>query len=248
MAHRAEVSRSRWTIPDWLKAAWESPWGAPLLAGLLSALLFAITLQTHINGSSHAYATDVGEIQNALPRWGTIHFSGYPLYSITGSLIVTLLWLVGIQPAMGASLVSLLWGAVTAALTAQVARELGAGRLPAVLGAAAFSVATSMWIDSSLAEVHSMTMVFIVAILFFAFRYDRAGERRDLIWLAVVFSQGVFHGRSVIGVAPAAFLIVLPRWRQILRHLPLLVGVSLIAPLLYLYLPLREWCTDRGHG
>ena len=241
MAPRAEVSRLRRTIPDWLKAAWESAWGAPLLAGLLAAILFAITLQTHINGSAHPYATDVGEIQNALPRWGTIHFSGYPLYSITGSLIVTLLRLVGIQPAMGASLVSLLWGAATAALMVLVGRELGAGRLPAVLGAVVFSASTSMWIDSSLAEVHSMTMLFVVAILFFAFRYDRTGERRDLIGLAVAFSQGVFHGRSVIGIAPAVFLIVLPRWRLILRHLPLLIGISLIAPLLYLYLPLREW-------
>jgi hypothetical protein len=231
----------RLSIANVLGKAWESPWGVPLLASLLSAALFAITLQTDINGSSHAYATDVGELQNALPRWGTIHFSGYPLYSITGSLIVTLLRLVGIQPAMGSSLVSLLWGAMTAAVVVLVARELGAERMPALLGAIAFSVSTSMWIDSSLAEVHSLTMLFIMAILFFAIRYDRTGERRDLIWLTVALSQGVFHGRSVVGVVPAIFLILLPRWRQILRHLPLLMGISLLAPLLYLYLPLREW-------
>lgn len=235
-------ARDAWlSLPGRLKSAWESPWGVPLLAELLSALLFATTLQTHINGGSHPYATDVGELQNALPRWGTIHFSGYPLYSITGSLIVTLLRVVGIAPAAGASLVSLLWGAMAAAMMVLVGCELGARRLPALLGAIVFSVATSMWIDSSLAEVHSMTMLLIMATLFFAIRFEKTGERRDLIWLTVILSQGVFHGRSVMGVVPAVFLIVLPRWRQILRSLPLLIGISLAAPLLYLYLPLREW-------
>jgi hypothetical protein len=50
-------------------------WHTALLAGLVTAVLFAITLQTHINGGSHPYVTDVGEIQNALPRWGTIHYT-----------------------------------------------------------------------------------------------------------------------------------------------------------------------------
>ncbi len=241
MTSVAKAHDTQPNILNRLMSLWESRWGVPALAGLLSAVFFALTLQTNINGSYHAYATDVGELQNALPRWGTIHFSGYPLYSITGSLLVTLLRLVGIQPAMGSSLVSLLWGAMTAAMMVLVARELGAERLPALLGAVAFSVSTSMWIDSSLAEVHSLTMLLIMAILFFAIRYDKAGEQRDLLWLTVAFSQGVFHGRSVIGVAPAVFFLILPRWRQVLRHLPLLIGISLAAPLLYLYLPLREW-------
>lgn len=216
-------------------------WHTALLAGLVTAVLFAITLQTHINGGSHPYVTDVGEIQNALPRWGTIHFTGYPLYSITGSFIVTILRLVGIKPAMGSSLVSLLWGAVTAVFLTQAALELGARRLPALLGTVIFAVATSIWIDSSLAEVHSMTMMFIAANFYFALRFDRTGKRGDLLWLTFFLSQGVFHGRSVMGVLPGIFLIIIPRWRTIWKNLPALIGLSLIAPLLYLYLPLREW-------
>jgi len=226
----------------WLRSAWESPWGVPLLAGILAGVIFCITLQAHINGSDHAYATDVGELQNALPRWGTIHFSGYPLYSITGSLIVTLLRLVGVRPAMGASLVSLLWGASSVSILALLALELGAKRLPALVGALLLPVSTSMWIDSSLAEVHSMTVFFITLSLLLAVRFDKTGRRRTLIWLAVVFGQGVFHGRSVVGLLPAVALLVVPRWRSILRNAPLLIAVGLILPaLLYLYLPLREW-------
>jgi len=208
----------------------------------LSVVIFSITLQTQINGSDHVYATDVGELQNALPRWGTIHFSGYPLYSMTGSLIVTLLRLVGIQPAMGASLVSLLWGALSVSALALLALELGAKRLAALVGVLVFPISTSMWVDSSLAEVHSMTMLFIVLILLLAVRFDKTGDRKYLIWLAIVFGQGVFHGRSVVALIPAVALLIVPRWRMIWRNALLLIVIGLvIPPLLYLYLPLREW-------
>lgn len=218
-----------------------SKYGWILLTGLIAASLFFITIQANINGSTHPYVTDVGELQNALPRWGTIHFSGYPLYSMTGSLIVTLLRPLGIQPALGASLVSLFWGVVTAVFAALLAVELGASRPAAVLGTLIFSVSTSMWIDSSLAEVHSLSMMFIVAILYFAVRFDGSGKRSDLFWLTLFLSQGVFHGRAIIGLLPAIFLLIIPHWHLILRNLLILIGISLLAPLLYIYLPLREW-------
>lgn len=223
------------------KRWWQTSKGAALIAGLLTALIFAATLQVHINGSSHPYATDVGELQNALPRWGTIHFSGYPLYSISGSLIVTILRLVGIAPAMGSSLVSLIWGSVTAVILVLLALELGAEWWAAILGAITFSVSTSMWIDSSLAELHSMSMMFMAGILLFSVRFDRSGNRSDLIWLTLFLSQGIFHGRAVLALMPVVGLLILPRWRQVLSQLPLLIGISLIAPALYIYLPLREW-------
>ena len=49
-----------------------------LVAVFLAGLAYLSTYQIHISGSWSPYATDVGEIQNALPRWGLIHHSGYP--------------------------------------------------------------------------------------------------------------------------------------------------------------------------
>lgn len=99
-------------------------WGAAAVAPVLAAYLS--TLQVEMNGSEHPYATDVGEIQNALPRWGTIHEPGYPLYSLLGSAFVTALRAVGVAPATGASLFSALWGAATVATLYLLALELGA--------------------------------------------------------------------------------------------------------------------------
>jgi len=117
----------------------------------------------------------------------------------------------------------------------------GADWWAAIIGVITFSVSTSMWIDSSLAEVHSMSMMFMAGILLFSIRFDRSGGRRDLIWLTLFLSQGIFHGRAVLALIPVVGLLILPHWRIVRKQLPLLIGISLIAPALYIYLPLREW-------
>lgn len=216
-----------------------------VIAVLIAAALYLSTVQTHVNSSGHPYTTDVGEHQNALPRWGTIHHSGYPQWTALGSLFVTLLRPLGVEPAAAASLWSLLWGLVTVALLAALAIELGAAGPFAALGALAAGLATSLWVDASIAELHTMTMALTVATVWLAVRFGRSGSRADLLWLVFVFSQGIFHQRSILLLAPAVLLLVWPHvltpFRMGTRTLLLTTGIALLAPLTYLYLPLRVW-------
>lgn len=205
----------------------------------VALLLYLSTVQTTVNGSQSPYATDVGEIQNALPRWGTIHWTGYPLYTFLGSVFVTLLRWLGIGPAAGASLFSALWGVVSVGLLVALLQELDVAGPLAALGALVAATATSIWMDASLAEVHTLTMALTVATLLFALRFDRSGSRRDLLLLALAFSQGVAHQRAVIFLAPAVAALVLARWRSIWHNLIPAAALSLLAPLTYLYLPWR---------
>lgn len=204
-------------------------------------LIYLSTLQWQINGSQSPYATGVGEIQNALPRWGTIHFTGYPVYTFSGSLFVTLLRLLGIAPAAASSLYSAFWGAVTVTLLARLGQAIGMRAPFAALGSLAAGLSLSMWVDASIAEVHTMTMALTVLCLLLALRFEESGARRDLCWLALVFTQGVAHQRAIALIAPAILLLVWPHVRKALRNLPRILGISLLAPLSYLYLPLREW-------
>ncbi|MBP6786477.1 MAG: DUF2723 domain-containing protein [Candidatus Promineofilum sp.] len=216
-----------------------------VVAVLIAAALYLSTVQTHINSSGHPYTTDVGEHQNALPRWGTIHHSGYPQWTALGSLFVTGLRLFGVEPAAAVSLWSLLWGLVTVALLVALAFELGVAGPFAALGALAAGLTTSVWIDASIAELHTMTMALTVATLLFAVRFGRSGRRADLLWLVFVFSQGIFHQRSILLLAPAVVLLVWPHiltpFRLGRRTLLAAAGIALLAPLTYLYLPLRVW-------
>lgn len=232
----ASTTTTNWSEKRWL---WV------LIPVALAGLLYLSTFQTHINSSPLRYATDVGEHQNALPRWGLIHHSGYPQWTFLGSLTVTAMRAVGIEPAAGASLYSLAWGLVTIALLVLLMMDLAVPGPYAALGALAAAVSTSFWVDASIAELHTATMAVTMATLLFALRFGRSGSRGDLLWLTFVFSQGVIHQRSVIVLAPAVLVLVWPHFLDIFRMgwrtLALLVGVALLAPLTYLYLPIRVW-------
>lgn len=216
-------------------------WKVAGLAALLAFICFVTTLQTEINGSAHPYTTDVGEIQNALPRWGTIHFTGYPLYTALGSLTVNALRLLGIPPAAGASLYSALWGALAIGLLAWLLLELKVAPALAVVASLLFALSTSLWVDASLAELHTMTMALTFAGLLAALRFYRQGRRRDFYWLAFIVGQGLAHQRAFVFSVPAMALLALPHWRVMLRHWLPALGLALLGPLTYLYLPLVDW-------
>ena len=210
-----------------------------LLAMVVAAALFLSTLQTSVNGSPSPYATDVGEIQNALPRWGTIHWSAYPLYSLLGSSFVTLLRWLGVPPAAGTSLFSTVWGVLSVGLVVELLRELRTSDPLSVLSGLTAAASTSLWIDASLAEVHTLTVAFTVASLLFALRFARSGERRHLFLLVFAFSQGIAHQRAIVLLGPALAVFCFSRWRTVWRHVVPLLALSLLAPLTYLYLPWR---------
>jgi hypothetical protein len=229
----------KFSLLDW----GPSPKTAVVVAALVGFLLFLTTCELGINGSQHPYTTDVGEIQNALPRWGTIHYTGYPLYTALGSTFVTLLRAIGIPPAMGSSMYAAAWGAISIGLLTSLLLAFEVQPVVAALSAVLFALTTSMWVFASVAEVHTMTMALTFAILLVALRYKRTGQQKDLYWLALRAGLGLAHQRAFVFLGLGLLLLVIGRlfaqWRVILRKLPVLIGLALLGPLTYLYLPLR---------
>lgn len=214
---------------------------ALLIGGVLALGLFISTLQLTINGSLHPYTTDVGEIQNALPRWGTIHFPGYPLYSLTGSFFVSILRLVGVEPAIGASLLSALLGAVAIALLVGLEFLYDVPLPAAIITALLFALSTSFWVDASIAEVHTLTIALMLASIMFAIRFNRSGKRSDLLWFSLFTAQLMLHQRAMVFIGPGLLFLLLRQRQALWRGLPLALGVALLSSLIYLYLPIRAW-------
>ena len=213
-------------------------------AAILAFVIFLTALQLDVNGSSQPYTTDVGEIQNALPRWGTIHFTGYPLFTAIGSAFVTGLRSVGIPPATGGSLYSAAWGAVSIGVLTSLILALGVRPLTAAISSVLFGVTTSMWVFASVAEVHTMTMALTFATVLAALRFGRDGQKGDMYGLAFLVGQGLAHQRAFVFLGPGLLILVIrqvSQWREILRRLPALIGLALLGPLTYLYLPIRAW-------
>ncbi len=228
------ISRSDWSL---------SPKTAVIASALVAFILFLTTCELGINGSQHPYTTDVDEIQNALARWGTIHYTGYPLYTALGSAFVTLLHAIGIPPAMAGSIYAAAWGAISIGLLTSLILAFEVQPLIAATAAVLFALTTSMWVFASVAEVHTMTMALSFAILLMAVRYKRTGQRKDLYWLAFLSGLGLAHQRAFVFLGLGILLLVIGRlfvqWRVILRKLPVLIGLALVGPLTYLYLPFR---------
>lgn len=242
------VPERRWT---WAKAIWFGRremsgdrqsghrW-LILVSALLALVIFLTTLQLGINGTEHRYATDVGEIQNALPRWGTIHFTGYPQYTALGSVFVNVLQLVRVPPATGASLYSAVWGAIAAGLLTALVLHLHVPGPFALLAPLLFTLSTSVWVDGSLAELHTMTMALTFGALWMAARFWRHGRTADLYWLVFLSSQGVTHQRAFAFLAPALVVLVWRHWRIVLRKWLPVLAIAMTGPLTYLYLPLVD--------
>ncbi len=220
-----------------------SAWWFIIGTALVAFVIYVSTIQLVINGLTNPFTTDVGEIQNALPRWGTLHFTGYPQYTFLGSIFVTVVGWLGLAPAAAASLYSAVWGAVAIALLVWVMIALDVPTHLAVIPALLFGLSGSMWMDASIAELHTMTMALTFGTLLTAVRFGRDGKTSDMYWLAFLSGQGLAHQRAFAFMGLGILLLVIHQWRQLLdwKRLLIVIGLMGLGPLSYIYLPIRAW-------
>jgi hypothetical protein len=227
---------------------WARLWCADVkgLAGFLVVLVVLLafylpTLQTIPNGADHYYMRDVGETQVVLNTWGTLHATGYPLYVMTGNLLVILMRAMGIMPATAPALVSLLWSIIALALIFALALHLTGRLLPTMAVTLLFGLTRTVWIHAVIAEIYSFGLA-ILALLYLLALWRRYIPQR-IYWLALAGGIGVFHHRALALIAPALIYAVWPELmaarRKLARIVPLSIALGLVGFLPYLYLPLR---------
>lgn len=176
------------------------------LAVLLTAYL--PTLQRIINGADHYYMLDVGETQIVLNVWGTLHATGYPLYVVVSSTLVSALKLLGIGPALAPAVVSLLWGALALSVLYALFVHL-TGR--AWLSAAAmllFGLTRTVWVHHAIAEIYTFGLLLLAVLLLIALW--KPPLRGRVLWLAALGGLGVGHHRAIAFAAPALIVAAWP--------------------------------------
>jgi Protein of unknown function (DUF2723) len=228
------------------------PGRALLLLAATLALLVVIylpTLLTQINGGADPYMDDAGEVQVALNVWGTIHHTGYPVYTILGNIATVGLRSVGVSAATAPVLYTMAWGLVAlAAFYLLVWRLTGRAEIAAA-ATLLLGLARSVWIHNVIAEVYSMSFAFEAILLAIALWGPvTAGNVRRRTWLlALAGGFGVAHHRMVIFMAPGLLLAVWPCLRADFvankRHTLATLGGALLIGLVgfvpYVYLPAR---------
>ncbi|MBI1282139.1 MAG: DUF2723 domain-containing protein [Anaerolineaceae bacterium] len=191
-----------------------------VLAILLVAYLS--TLQTIPNGSEHYYMIDVGETQNVLNQWGTLHATGYPLYVMVGNILVAGLRALGITAATAPGLTSLIYGMIALALMYMLAVHVqepapqlanineGTSKIQVYVLAGGmvllYGLTRTVWVHESIAEVYSFGLMILVALFLIALW--REPIRGRVYWLALLGGIGAFHHRAIAMAAPALIYAV----------------------------------------
>lgn len=219
-------------------------WLPILAAGLAAAVLYAATLMVVPTGCQAEYCADVGEFQIALAAWGTAHATGYPLYMLFGSPFVAALRQLGLPPAAGASAFSLVWEAAAVAGAALVIYQLTHGPLLALAGGLVVAVFEPVWVHGTLAEVYSLSLLFVAALLGLTIQLRQDWSDAGGWLLAFVAGLGVAHHRLIGVLLPVVALVLIgPAWRgrNFWRWLAVAFVCFLAGFVPYLDSPLRVW-------
>jgi len=219
-------------------------WLPGLFALGILLLVYSGTLQRDVNGSANDYMIDVGEIQVALNLWGTIHHTGYPLFTILGAMLTQILRTVGFSPATAASAVATMWSLLGLAGAYWLIARVTEGVYGlAALATLVLGLVETFWIHSVAAEVYSFSLFLTSATLLVGI--ELADHWDEQLWWLVMalLGMGVEHHRMLALLIPCVFLLAVPAlWQNRSNWLPLSVKSAFIFALpflAYLYLPLR---------
>ena len=153
----------------------------------------------------------------------------------------------GINHILGMNLFSAVAGAATAYFVVLLVYEVADGGWAPSAGAAvagmAYSVAPTVWIQSTTCEVYTMNMALTAATMLALFTWRR---RADVRWLyAAAFAFGIActnHPQQAVLLIPYAAFVIWQRRAAGLRprHLYVAAALWLLAMSTYLYLPVRS--------
>lgn len=206
-----------------------------ILVGIVAFALYARTAAPGVMWY------DMGEFTTSALTLGIAHNTGYPLYSLLGKLFSLLP--LG-DPAYRINLFSAFTGALAVALTVAVIQTV-TRRLPAaVLAGATFAVSSTLWGNSTWAEVYGLNAVLTIAILGLLIRFSRHRDERELLLATFIFGIGLGNHRLLLGVAAPigyVWMVEVANDRSVNRGASLLrlVGAFLLGSLIQLYLPIR---------
>ena len=189
---------------------WARAWPIVVALAVIGGV-YLLTLQRTVVGICAVdYCADIGEFQVALPLWGTVHHTGYPLYMLLGSPFVILLRWLGVEPAAGASLFSFVWQILAlAGLMGLIHRLTDNPWLAAAIGLAVAAV-EPIWVHGVIAEVYSLSLAFAVVILYLAVDLKADWSDRRGWLLAFVSGLGVAHHRLLIFLILGVAVYLLP--------------------------------------
>lgn len=191
---------------------------------------------------------DSAEYATAAAVLGIPHPPGYPLYTLIAHLFTYL----PMEPAAAVNAMSAVFAALAVGLSYGLLRELGAGRVASIVGAAALGASRLFWSQAVIAEVYTPAIAALTAVTWLVVRGRRLERERLIVTGALVAGLGLGLHLSLATCGLGLAFLVVSRGcasvrevfsRAHLRQRALLslgcVGAAFTGSLIFLYLPLR---------
>lgn len=202
------------------------------LVFLSALLLFLMTMPLQVT------MEDSGLFLMSVYFRGLSHPPGYPLYNL-------LAWPVSQLPfatvAVRVHCFSAICGAAALALFWRLLRRLGVDPAFAYVATAALAVSDLCWAQCVVAEVYSLNFLCFIGVLSLCWEYRVEGAAKWLWAAGLVFGLGLSnHWPLMIASAPGFLLLVLPRGKRLLAHLPVALFLCALGLLPYVYMYYRS--------
>ncbi len=171
---------------------------------------------------------------------GVAHNPGYPLYALVTWPIAqipigSLAWRI--------NLFSAAMGALAVGLTVIAARRLGCGRIAAAFAALGLAAGGIFWSQAIVAEVYTLHLVLVAALLQYALAWEASRRPRDFYAAVACLAIGLGHHTTIAAFAPAlaaCALIADRRFALRLRTIGTAAAICLLGLLPYLYVLIRS--------
>jgi hypothetical protein len=220
-----------------LLIAW--PYVVPLL---VLSVVYGRTLQ---RSTGNQFSVDTTKFDYLGLVLGTAHPPGYPLYTMLNAAFVRIVpW--G-SVALRANLLSAVFAILACLVAVAIFTRLGVRPVVAAGGASALGLIPQLWHSALIAEVYTLSILFVALVLACLLAYDSTWRPVRLRAGLLIFALSFAHATSQVLLIPGLLLYLAvrrPAWlfrpRELARLLPLGAALALLP---YAYL---VWRTAAG--
>lgn len=209
------------------------PW-----VSLLVVLLGFLYWRTLLHGVG--FWGDSAKFQFVGKVLGTPHAPGYPLYVMLNALFVSLVPWGGL--ATRVNLLSAIFSLLTILVFFEILLQLKIKIYAAFITAFVFGLTYSMWFYALIAEVYSLDIFFVAAVIYFLLRWRESLADRDFYAACLLYALSFGNHQLMIALLPSfAFLVWVTRknilWEP--KKILTVLGFIVLGAAQYLYIVWR---------
>lgn len=177
-----------------------------------SCIFFFYWLFFLFSQSTSLYGGDAGDLVTAAYTGGIAHPPGYPLYSFIGYIfshipLGTIAWRV--------SLLSSIPSALTLTLLTSLIFNLTGSKIAAIVAPSTLGATYIFWLYSSVPEVFSLHLMFILLILYISFSFAENPTFKTLLMLSGVMGLSLTHHHTILFIFPICALVVIQKQKYL---------------------------------